>query len=358
MRYNFGMRRFRRFLSWDFSMKNFRIVLAPAVLCAALVSGAVADEATPQTVANTARLEREVALRLTEESRISLSLRQQPLAQMLALVESTTAVRFRCATLPDAPITVNAQDAPLFATLDPLFQEMGFATRRDGLHVFLFSNRIPGRENAHDTTAAWTTWQGTGSPAAGWANPQPKRVATSGKVTADSLINASPLKLQWNAPQSSDNGRQWTPADMQVDATRKPGVAVTATTTGPVWMRWPMDLREVPAGAQLSLETPCDVTLFVNGAPLVAGRRGSLLVNLDKVLRTGENCIALHWRETASAGLDPLLRYEWFVAGKPDAAPAAQGGTPQSGTPKVTQPLLITPGTSRPGEAGTTLAGR
>ena len=328
------------------------------MLCAALVNWAVADDATVHNVSSAARLEREVAQRLTDESRISLSLRQQPLAQMLALVESTTAVRFRCATLPDAPISVNAQDAPLFATLEPLFQEMGFATRRVGLHVFLFSNRVPGRDNAPDTPAAWSVWQGAEAPAAGWANPRPRTAARGVQITADALINSNPLNLQWNAPPSTDKSRAWTPAAMQVDAAHKPGVTVTANAAGPVWMRWPMDLREVPAGAQLSLETPCDVTLFVNGAPLVSGRHGALVVNLDKMLHAGENCIALHWPQTVSAGLDPLLRYEWFVAGKPDAAPAAQGGAPRSGNPHVSQPLLINPGSSRPGEAGTTLAER
>ena len=74
---------------------------------------------------------------------------------MLALIENATAVRFRCGTLPDAPISVNAQDAPLFATLEPLLQEMGFAVRRDGLNVFLFSNRVPGADNAPDAPVAW-----------------------------------------------------------------------------------------------------------------------------------------------------------------------------------------------------------
>src|SRR5437016_1861707 len=119
--------------------RKFKLVIAGLTVCGMAACGG-ADEAKVQPVSRDVRAERDVAQRLSDEARFSLTLRRQPLAQMLALVERATAVRFRCGALPDAPISVTAQDAPLFATLEPLFQEMGFAMRRDGLNVFLFNN--------------------------------------------------------------------------------------------------------------------------------------------------------------------------------------------------------------------------
>jgi hypothetical protein len=322
----------------------------------------VAEPAQPtvQTVSRDAQLEHDVAQRLTDEARFSISLRREPLAQMLNLVENATAVRFRCGTLPDAPISVNAQDAPLFATLEPLFQEMGFAMRRDGLNVFLFSNRSIGNDNAPDVPVSWTVWKGVGAPAAGWTNPRARASTPTGRVTADSLVNAAPLSLEWNAPRADATSANWVPASLRVDASSRPGIMVSApeADNSPVWMRWPLNLREVPAGAQLSLQTPHEVTLFVNGAPLVSGRRGAVSINLDKVLKPGNNCLALHWARVPKKLETPLLRYEWFVAGKPDVqSPAQAGARIDNQNPQLSQPVLIQPENGpRPGDAGSSFA--
>ena len=353
--------------------RKFGIVFGGLALC----SVAVADDAkndtkvqpvataqaTVQTVSRDVRLEQDVAARLYDEARFSLSLRREPLAQMLALVENVTSVRFRCGTLPDAPISVNAQDAPLFATLEPLLQEMGFAMQRDGLNVFLFSNRVAGGDNALDVPAAWTVWKGVGAPPVGWTNPRRRSNAATTRVTADALVNANPFAVEWNAPSSDPNRANWAPTTLQVDAEKRPGIAVSAPSNNrpdnaPQWMRWPLDLREVPTGAQLSIQTPCDVTLFVNGAPLISGRRGSLSVSLDRVLQPGANCLALHWARVPKNLNTPLLRYEWFVAGKLDMPAAAQAGARlDSQNPQLSLPVLVQPDSApRPGESGSSFA--
>ena len=322
--------------------------------------------AATQTVAGArdARLEEKIASRLEEQSRFTLSLRQEPLSDMMALIETATAVRFRCGTLPDALISVNAQDAPLLATIEPLFQDMGFTMRRDGMNLFVFSNRAPGAMDNHPAQpVSWTLWKGKAAPPVGWANA---RTATAqkltGRVTAESLIKGSPLSLAWNAPQSDTlKNANWQNVSVQLDTAKHPGIAVVAPQAGkesPVWMRWPLNLREVPPGAQLLLETPADVTLFVNGAPLLSGRRGPMLVDLGRVLQRGANCLALHWpRVPQDLKGAPLLRYEWFVAGKMNAPSQASLAPPLYGTPKVSQPLLNRPDNGqRPGDAGSTIA--
>jgi hypothetical protein len=53
----------------------------------------------------------------------------------------------------------------------------------------------------------------------------------------------------------------------------------------------------------------------------------------------------------------PLLRYEWFVAGKMNAPSTASLAPPLFGTPQVSQPLLNRPDNGkRPGDAGSTIA--
>lgn len=351
--------------------KNFRQKLWLAVAFGAAFSVvhkiAVADDtpgAQPVAGVRDARLEEKIAARLEEQSRFTLSLRQEPLSDMMALIETATAVRFRCGTLPDALISVNAQDAPLLATIEPLFQDMGFAMRRDGLNVFVFSNRAPGAmENNPSQPVSWNIWKGKGAPPVGWVNARVSQTSKlTGRVTAESLIKGSPLALGWNAPQADNlKSANWQNASVQLDTAKHPGIAVVAPKNekeAPVWMRWPLHLREVPPGAQLLLETPADVTLFVNGAPLLSQRRGTMLVDLGRVLQRGDNCLALHWRRvTTDLQGAPLLRYEWFVAGKMNAPNQASLAPPLFGAPKVSQPLLDRPdGGKRPGDAGSTLA--
>jgi hypothetical protein len=365
-----------------FMVKNFRQQLSRAVAFG-LAFSVLADQtsraddasnntpAVTQTTAGTrdAGLEEKIASRLEEQSRFSLSLRQEPLSDMMALIETATAVRFRCGTLPDALISVNAQDAPLLATIEPLFQDMGFAMRRDGMNLFIFSNRMPGAlENNPTQPVSWDLWKGTGAPPTGWANARttlPPKL--TGRVTAESLIKGSPLALGWNAPQADNlKNSNWQNVGIQLDTAHHPGIAVAAPQKqpnkelkeAPVWMRWPLALREVPPGAQLLLETPANVTLFVNGAPLLSGRKGSMLVDLGRVLQRGANCLALHWpRVPADLKGAPLLRYEWFVAGKMNVPAAASLAPPLFGTPKVSQPLLNRPDNGkRPGDAGATIA--
>ncbi|HEY0075521.1 MAG TPA: hypothetical protein VGB77_15595 [Abditibacteriaceae bacterium] len=359
-------------------VKNFRQQLSRAVAFG-LAFSVLADQTSraddasnntlpvTQTTAGTrdAGLEEKIASRLEEQSRFSLSLRQEPLSDMMALIETATAVRFRCGTLPDALISVHAQDAPLLATIEPLFQDMGFAMRRDGMNLFIFSNRTPGAlENNPTQPVSWDLWKGAGAPPAGWANARttlPPKL--TGRVTAESLIKGSPLALGWNAPQADNlKNANWQNAGIQLDTAHHPGIAIAAPQKelkeAPVWMRWPLALREVPPGAQLLLETPADVTLFVNGAPLLANRHGTMLVDLGRVLQRGANCLALHWpRVPQDLKGAPLLRYEWFVAGKMNVPATASLAPPLFGTPKVSQPLLNRPDNGkRPGDAGATIA--
>lgn len=311
-----------------------------------------------------AALEEKIAGRLEEQSRFTLSLRQEPLSDVMALLENATAVRFRCGTLPDALISVNAQDAPLLSTLEPLFQDIGFAMRRDGLNLFVFSNRAAGSvDNNPNQPVSWSLWTGEGAPPMGWSNARPiEKVVINNRVTAESLINGSPLSLGWNAPRSDNlKNSDWQNADIQLDTGRHPGISIASPQNdkeAPVWMRWPLNLREVPAGAQLLLETPSDVTLFVNGAPLLSNRHGSTLVDLGRVLQRGTNCLALHWpRVPQNLNGAPLLRYEWFIAGKMNAPSTASLGPSLYETPQVSQPLLNRPNGGRiPGDAGATIA--
>jgi hypothetical protein len=330
-----------------------------------------ADEATAtvQKVAGQrdAHLEERVAARLEEQSRFSLTLRQEPLSDMMAMLETATAVRFRCGTLPDALISVNVQDAPLLATLEPLFQDMGFAMRRDGMNLFVFSNRTAGAiDNNPAQPVSWSVWRGAGAPTAGWTNARTiadKKVA--GPVTAESLIYGAPLALGWNAP-SADNVKNadWQNTVVRLDTERHPGISIAMPETdkdakeAPVWMRWPLSLREVPPGAQLLIETPYDATLFVNGAPLLSNRKGVSLVDLGRVLQRGNNCLALHWPRVPQEAKDtPLLRYEWYVAGKMNAPATASLAPPLYGTPKVSQPVLQRSDDGRrPADAGATIA--
>ena len=362
--------------------KNTRqnLWLVAAIGASALVSQtkfAGADEwpnATTKEVAGTrnAQMEERIAGRLEEQSRFTLSLRQEPLASVMALLENATAVRFRCGTLPDALISVNAQDAPLLATIEPLFQDMGFAMRREGLNLFVFSNRTAGStENNPNLPVSWSVWQGQGAPPAGWMNARAiSDNSLKGHVTAESLINGTPLSIGWNAP-NNDNFKNsaWKNAALTLDTARQAGICVAGPQNdkdAPVWMRWPLNLREVPTGAQLLIETPCDATLFVNGAPLLTNRHGSTLVNLDRVLQRGTNCLALYWprvpqklqRESQDDSQSvPLLRYEWFVAGKMNAPSVASLAPPLYETPSVSQPLLNRPDNGRrPGDAGATIA--
>ncbi len=326
--------------------------------------------AATQEIAGTrdARMEERIAVQLEEQSRFTLSLRQEPLSDMMALLEKATAVRFRCGALPDALISVNVQDAPLLATIEPLFQDMGFAMRRDGLNLFVFSNRVAGStENNLNQPISWHQWKGNGAPPSGWTNARASSGnSLSGRVTAESLINGAPLSLSWNAPHSDNlKSADWQNVALQLDTVRRPGISIAAPQKenkdgkeAPVWMRWPLNLREVPSGAQLLIETPCDATLYVNGAPLLSGRHGSMLVDLGRVLKRGTNCLALHWpRVPQDLQGAPLLRYEWFVAGKMNAPSVASLAPPLYETPAVSQPLLNRPvGNNRPGDAGAIIA--
>jgi hypothetical protein len=317
-------------------------------------------QVTPITTTRNVRLEQEIATLLEDESRFTLTLRREPLADVMALIEKATAVRFRCGALPDAAISVNAQDAPLFSTIEPLFQEIGFAVRREGLNLYVFNNRAPGiGDNAPDAPLAWQVWQGKGAPPAGWANLRLRGVGRTGRVSADALVNSSPLSVEWNAPKADGASANWQAAALELDNERRPGIAITAPLqagNGAVWMRWPLNLREVPAGAQLLIETPSDATFYVNGAPLMAGRRGSVLVDLGRVLQPGANCLALHWPRAGDLKGAPLLRYEWFIAGKMNA-PSTVAAPLAMPLPQISQPVLTRPdGPNRPGNAGSTIA--
>lgn len=353
------------------------VPVAPQVAQVAQVAQAATEAVDGQVPRRQAAWEEKIAGRLEDESRFTLSLRREPLSNVMAMLENATAVRFRCGALPDALISIQVEDAPLISTLEPMFQEMGFALRRDGLNLFVFSNRAAGVANGNSSKlVSWSMWRGQEAPPIGWNNV---RLATGntlkGRVSAESLVNGKALSLSWNTPQADKaNGAGWEAVGLELDTVRRPGIAITAprrekdstssdkpdgkSAEAPVWMRWPINLREVPPGAQLLLETPCDTTLFVNGAPLLTGRQGSMLVDLGRVLQPGSNCLALYFpRVPADLKGAPLLRYEWFIAGKMNAPVRASLGASTNPNPHVSSPVLERPNNgNRPGDAGSSFA--
>jgi len=315
---------------------------------------------------------------LLANARFSMELRGAPLSRMLSLLEVMTPVRFRYGAPPDALVTTSAQDVPLFPTLDTLLNQVGFQTQRAGGSVFLFRaapqpplvptsssalrvspNRTArpaarGTQRKAGSPLTWSYWTGSGPPPADWMAPQ---------TLPQGMSAGTPSR-----PRSADD---WRPADVALDAARRPGVIVTVTPrrqatvdkthrSTAVWLRWPMVLRNVPRGAQLMLETPAEATLYVNGAPLVRRWKGQRSIDLGQVLQPGSNCLAMHWSDGAGAtplaampagagpetapGLRPsamsLLRYEWFFVSKFDDAETPGTPGPQPVKPNMARPNI------------------
>ncbi|MDQ3814645.1 MAG: hypothetical protein M3347_11930 [Armatimonadota bacterium] len=268
------------------------------------------------------------AQELLEDSRFSMTLQNAPLSRMLALLETTTPVRFRYGAPPDAVVTTSFQDAPLFPTLESLLRKAGFQMRRVDADIFLFQRA------ANAQVSTWRYWNRPGPPPANWTNPQAS-LPVPQKVAAAS-----------NSP--ARNEAAWRPVDVAVDANRRPGVIVTLPTTSdsavlPVWLRWPLTLRHVPRGAQLMLETPAEATLYVNGAALLRRWKGRRLIDLDQVLQRGHNCLAIRWRAGRSEerNATPLLRYEWFFVNKFDDPESLETQRSGPDKPKVSAAVKL-----------------
>jgi hypothetical protein len=105
-----------------------------------------------------------------------------------------------------------------------------------------------------------------------------------------------------------------------------------------------LPLKVVPPGARVLLETSRPATLYINGAPLARNWQGLRQFDLSRVLRRGDNIIALHWKaappvvesteksttENGAIASPPLLRYEWFFGGGIGEAGADASGDAES----------------------------
>lgn len=272
-----------------------------------------------------------------QEAHFSLSLRGAPLPRMLTLLEEPTGLHFRYGAPPDTVVDTSFNNAPLLPTLAALLRNEGFQMQRVGYDVFLFRAAFP-TSAAQAMPMAWSYWTLPTPPPSAWVVGQ----------TTTATGNSQPLGA-------------WQAATLQPVYEQRPGVAVTlpvalnaanAQPSGPVWLRWPLWLRHLPAGAQLLLETPAEANVYVNGAPLWRRWRGKRRLDLSHVLHVGLNCLALYWSHAPRAPLasattpatpapaPALLNYEWFFAAAPNAGanPAlATGNIENKASPAPTQ---------------------
>lgn len=297
---------------------NLTLIGLLGIVCCGVGGGAAwAQAIAPNTAAPVA------APDPLQEAHFSLSLRGAPLPRMLTLLEQTTGLHFRYGAPPDTVVDTSFNNAPLLPTLAALLRNEGFVMQRAGYEVFLF--RAAGATPAAQAIpAAWTYWTLPTPPPADWMVGQT-------------------LPATGSEPSSS----AWQAANVQPVYAHAPGVTVTlppraanaanAQLDGPVWLRWPLLLRHLPAGAQLLLETPAGANVYVNGAPLLRRWQGKKLLDLSHVLHVGLNCLALYWPHapsatppvTATATPVPpapaLLNYEWFFSTAPVTNAPAPG---------------------------------
>jgi hypothetical protein len=329
-----------------------------------------------------------------EESTFSLTVRDAPLTRVLSVLSATTPLRFRYAAPPDAVVSANFLNVPLLPTLEMLLRGVHWRMRRDGTDVFLFreeavvgdSPETRGAENEERDISFWQYWNGTSPPPANWMITGAMPV--KGENRAVSLLSnrMSPDGAPVRRANVAGLENSWQAAALTVDALRRPGVGVIvpppaaeparaasgsprATSrdrsvssvaearglASPLWMRWKIPLRLVPRGAALLLETSAEATFYVNGAPLLRDWTGMRMIDLGRVLRHGDNYLAVFWPrgplqataaispqsfsrsslgapQAASTGRfmppgttplpesssdEPPLRYEWFFEGTP-----------------------------------------
>lgn len=298
-------------------------------------------------------------------ARCSLQLKNAPLAQMLGLLGATNDIRFRFAAVPDATVSVALNDALLLPTLHNILHASGFDAVRHDRQLWIIRRlastaitaSTPARQSSRSAAAAgssraasraqlsvplwpatWQLWTRVLPPGKGWMAPLAlKTPVNTAQRRADNVRSTAPTP-EPEEPPLSLSGWQTLALDFSPDplgvAVRAPQSTLNATARTPelsqspveptmrsVWLRWPFWLRQLPRGAQLRLHTAGEATLWINGARVLPRWNGTRILEVDSLLQTGFNCLAVQWHapaaESALPGAtrhQPWLRYEWLFA--------------------------------------------
>jgi len=292
---------------------------------------ALSESATPIETSAPAAIDSQVE----SGTRLTLTLDDAPLLQVLHLLGSTGAARFRLGALPDSVVSVRWKDEDPFASLDELARRAGWCFQRDEADYFLLPST-----NSTSAAGSWVQWTSVGAPprSALIGPDESMRVKLKGKLAetpATSPVAAEPKS-------NSHDAKMWRTLLPAVDASRAPGLlvqsvlpraagaaATASAASGPVWLRTVVPLAMVPHGARLLLESAAACDVLVNGAPLARHWSGLRAFDLDPLLRRGTNVIIVRWPAVPAppAGspprIGPALRYEWIF----------EGGTSGAGLP-------------------------
>lgn len=270
----------------------------------------------------------------TENSgaRLTLSLDDAPLLQVLHLLGETGPARFRLGAPPDAVVSVRWHDEDPFASLDELVRRAGWRLQRDGTDYFLLP--LAGDPAAGAPPGAWAQWtKKEAPPRDALSGPDDSmKVRLAGKL-AEPPAGGTTRKAAIPKTIAHD-AALWRVLAPTVEARRSPGLAVRPGpvpnkaigpdgATSSLWIRCEIPLAVVPHGARLLLEsdTPCDVT--VNGAPLARNWSGLRAFDVGPLLRRSLNIVAVRWngmdgaiaKQAPPTTSAPMLRYEWIFDG-------------------------------------------
>ena len=253
-------------------------------------------------------------------ARLTLSLDDAPLLQVLHLLGNTGPARFRFGAPPDSVVSVRWRDEDPFASIDGLVGQAGLRLQRDANDYFLLP-LVPGQDGL-PTNGMWSQWIGPGAP---------PRAATSGPETALKVkLSGTLAGGGGKAPPRAANatGRQagereaslWRALAPIANAERTPGLAVTAAANAKgaqgIWLRCGVSLSVVPRGVRLMLESAQPLDLLVNGAPVARGWTGLRAFDIEPLLRSGPNILVVRLNEpVGSRSATPALRYEWIFDG-------------------------------------------
>lgn len=268
-------------------------------------------------------------------ARLTLTLDDAPLLQVLHLLSTTGPVRFRLGALPDSVVSVSWHDEDPLASLDELARRAGWRFQRDESDYFLLP--LLGDAGSGALPGAWAQWSlGAAPPRLSLTGPDDSmRVRLSGKLADPPPRDAAKPTTPKAVDRDALSWRALVPA---VDASRAPGLFVQPSLDSgqkaeTVWVRCLVPLAAVPHGARLLLESEKACDVLINGAPLARNWSGLRAFDLDPLLKRGTNVIAVRWnlappavapegRPTSgrSSFVAPILRYEWiFEGGKPGA---------------------------------------
>ena len=299
------------------------------------------------------------------DARYSLQLKSAPLAQTLGILGKVNDVRFRFAAIPDAVVSVAMNDAPLLPSLNNILYAAGFDLVRRERQMWIVNRqpstpiiKPPARDRQTSartakssvqnqnpisgaTTKVWpTTWQiwtRSSPPGKGWMEPLAlKSPVSSAQQRAMYQRSTMPVPFLPEPPLSLSGWQTLaldfapSPLGVAVHANQSTldsvlnrqsfsvasQASMAASSARKVWLRWPFWLRRLPVGAQLRLHTGGQATLWINGARILPRWSGSQLLEVDNLLQTGFNCLAVEWNPPAEPGspAEPLLRYEWIFA--------------------------------------------